>query len=97
MPVYAQQQTTVRDFLTWAEDRQASFFRSTIFTSAVIASQISPTMVDCIDGWYASGGVSSPERNLEILQVMQGFPESHPTTIVIAVIQRECGNFGDAS
>lgn len=96
MPMYAHAQTTVRDFITWTEDRQGSFFRSTIFTSAVIASQISPELVNCIDGWYASAEVSTAERNQEILDVMERFPDSHPTTILVAIIQRECGNFGDA-
>ncbi|MFN3224732.1 MAG: hypothetical protein ACE360_00585 [Hyphomicrobiales bacterium] len=93
IPAYAQGQTTVRDFLTWSEPQQANLMRSVVYTATVIATQVRADMASCIADWYSDNPNVIAARNSEIKTVMADYPDSHPTPILIAVIQRECGRF----
>lgn len=94
IPSYAKE-TTIREFLTWERPAQDSFFAISILTAAAIATQIRPDFADCISGWYAPSNEGNAKRNTEMLGIMEKYPDLIPSGIVVAVLQKECGNFGD--
>ncbi len=94
MPSYAKE-TTVREFLTWERSAQDSFFSISILTAATIATQIKPELAGCISEWYSVGNDGINERHAEVLAVMEQYPDLIPTGIVVAVLQKQCGTFGD--
>ncbi len=94
LPSHAEE-TTVREFLTWERQAQDSFFTTSILTAAVIATQIRPNFAECIGNWYSLTDEGNAKRHQEMLNVMGKYPDLIPSGIVIAVLQKECGNFGE--
>jgi len=91
----AKDETTVREFLTWGRSAQDSFLTTSIITAAVIATQIRADFAACIGKWYTLTNEGNAKRQDEILAVMEKYPDSIPSGIVVAVLQKECGNFGE--
>lgn len=83
-----------KEFLSFGDEAKAQFIGSTIWTASVIATQIEQSMADCIADWYTDDPATVKQRNAEILNIMADYPDSYPTGIVVAVIQKQCGKFG---
>lgn len=96
IPSYAEEraETTVSEFLTWERTKQDSFFAVSILTAGVIATQIRPDFADCIGNWYSQNEDRQSVRHSQMLKLMEEFPDYIPSGIVIAVLQKECGDFG---
>ena len=96
MPSYAAgENVKVKEFLTYSYEDQSYFIGSTIWTASVIATQIRQELATCISDWYTNDPDTVKSRNSEILEIMARFPDGYPTGIVVAVLQKECGKFGD--
>ncbi|MEP1932161.1 MAG: hypothetical protein ABJJ37_12860 [Roseibium sp.] len=91
---YAGQNVKTNEFLTYDYATQDSFIGSTIWTAAVIATQIRQELASCIADWYTNDPDIMQERNAEILSVMKKLPDSYPSGVVVAVLQKKCGKFG---
>ncbi|MBL4785244.1 MAG: hypothetical protein JKY49_07435 [Cohaesibacteraceae bacterium] len=93
-PAHAGQNVKTSEFLKLDYESQDYFFGSTIWTAAVIATQIRQDLANCIADWYTNDPAIIKERNAEILRIMKGLPDSYPSGIVVAVLQKNCGKFG---
>lgn len=94
MPSYAVESVRTKEFLTYDYKSQSQFIGSTIWTAGVIATQIRQDLATCIADWYTNDPATIKERNAEILGVMAGFPDSYPTGVIVAILQKKCGKFG---
>lgn len=92
----AKEETRVKEFLTWERSNQDSFIAISVLTASVIATQVKQEMAECIGEWYNLVDGGNKTRHNQILQIMAAYPDSIPSGIVIAVIQKECGKFGDS-
>ncbi len=86
--------TTVSGFLKFDPASQATFFDTTVWTIAVVTSQFRQELSSCIADWYTNEPTTIRQRQQEILDVMQNFPDGYPTGVIIAVLQKKCGKFG---
>ncbi|WP_108887197.1 hypothetical protein [Pseudoprimorskyibacter insulae] len=83
---------TAKDFLVWDEPSQNSFLFSSVGMAAAIASQTKPELAQCLNDWYF--GDKTNTRNGEILDFMGQYGGYHPTTVILAVVENACGEFG---
>ncbi|MEP3247777.1 MAG: hypothetical protein ABJN40_07375 [Sneathiella sp.] len=90
----AGQNVKIREFLTYDDKSQEYFLASTIWTAAVIATQIRQDLASCIADWYTNDPMIIKKRNAEILDTMKGYPDSYPSGLVVAILQKQCGKFG---
>lgn len=93
MPVYAQDGYTSAEFLERTIESQDAFMQTSVTMIGVVATQVRPEIAHCIDDWY--GGDAMDRRNNFIRSVMREHSEFHPSGVVLAVVQRECGRFVD--
>jgi len=86
---------TSADFIAWDKPSQNSFLFSSVGMAAAIASQTEPKIAQCLNEWYFKGDDAREARNAEILEFMGQYETYHPTTVILAVVENACGEFGD--
>lgn len=84
---------TSADFLKWSDASQNSYIHNSVGMSGVIAFQSRKDISRCIDRWYFADSVVQKQRNAQIKEVMRRNPSYHPQGVLLAVIQKECGEF----
>ncbi len=84
--------------LEWKKASQDSLFQDSVAMISIVASQTGRhgKIAECLDRWYFISEDVQSNRNDEIRAAVKRFPESHPQVIVLAVVQKECGKFGDS-
>lgn len=83
---------TAADVLGWDQKSQNSYFETSISMAGVLASQSKNPAVHCIDDWYFGSAGHKSRVNDEIRATMQQYPDYYPATVIVAVIERECGS-----
>jgi hypothetical protein len=58
--------------------------------AGVIATQNIPSQAKCIDDWVARHHKDGYRTAIDI---MRRFPDDHPTGVIVAILQKECGAF----
>lgn len=86
---------TSKDVLAWSVPAQDSFFQTSVTMIGIVATQTGQHnhIADCIDTWYGGGPASQPQRSARLRDVMQALPDHHPQAVILAVIEKECGEF----
>lgn len=79
--------------LEWDDEAQASFISTSIVMTSVIASQVRDGFARCIGEWYLPNEETKAQRNREIIGAIREYPEYHPSGVLLAVVQAECGYF----
>jgi len=85
--------TTTADFLKWERQSQESFLQNSISMVGVVASQASPQIAECLNGWYFQSSALAKERHAQILDVMPQYAEYDPQAVILAVLEGACGKF----
>ena len=92
--ILSAQGITGEDVLKWPEESQNALFLNSATMAGIIAGQTGDhdNIALCIDRWLAGAGdlPSFPDR---VREVLTGLPGYHPQAIVLAVIEKECGDF----
>lgn len=86
---------TAADVLEWSADVQDSYFQTSVMMIAIVATQTGEhhQIAECIDHWHGGGNQSQPMRSAAIREVFDRLPNYHPQALILAVIEKECGNF----
>lgn len=84
---------TGEDFAAWPTVSQDSYIQSSVMMAGVIGAQVKPEISRCIDGWYFADEATKAERNDSIRQVIAGYETYHPSGVILALIQQDCGAF----
>ncbi|PHQ70782.1 MAG: hypothetical protein COB93_04635 [Sneathiella sp.] len=92
-PAYADGKVRTKEFLEFEYSSQDYFIKVTINAATVIATQIRRDLALCIADWYTDDPKTVKQRNGEILKIMKGVPESYPSAVLIAILQKKCGKF----
>ena len=95
IPAYAETAFTGEDFLGWDQSAQTGFVQTSVSMAGIIASQTKPEIARCIDGWYFASDAVLDQRNSEIIALIGENAGFHPSAVILAAIQRECGTFGE--
>lgn len=85
---------TGENFLGWSEAAQAAFFQNSVLMASTIASRLDAAQADCISTWYFGDTDLRNERDEELLYTVKAYPDFHPSAVVLAVVERECGQYG---
>lgn len=88
----AEDKFTAADVLGWAQASQDSFFEASVSMAAVLASQDKNPAAACINDWYFKDRSAIRTANNEIREVMREYSEHYPGIVIVAVIERECGD-----
>ncbi len=84
---------TGNKFLTWPKASQDSYLRTSLTMASMILAQTNGETGACIDDWYFGDQETIERRNAELREEIQTFSEYHPSAVVAAMLQRECGDF----
>jgi len=88
----AQAQETFKSakFLTYPAESQKSYIGTAVMMAGVIASQNVPDQASCVDRWATSHESTGYKP---VIDAMKRLPEYHPTAVILAVLDKECGSF----
>ena len=86
---------TAADVLEWSEESQDSYFQTSVTMIAIVATQTGQhdQIAESNDQWYGGGDASHPKRTGRIREDMSNLPSYHPQALILAVIEKECGDF----
>lgn len=88
--VYAKDFTN-KDFLTLQEAHQKFWIEGAVDVLAQVASAKANATGRCVIEWYY--GDKHAARNSLILASMKKYPDAHPSAVMLALTERECGVF----
>lgn len=86
--------TTTEDFLKWEKSAQEAYIQTAVSMATAIASQMKPEIARCLNEWYYLDARTQSERHALVLKIMNNFRSHHPTTVVLAIVEDQCGGFG---
>jgi len=84
---------TSAEVLRWQESSQNALFQNSITMAGIVATQVRPSIAACINDWYGADEETGQMRYDEIREVLARFPEHHPQAIILAVVEKACGQF----
>lgn len=76
-------------FLSWTTAQQEGY----VTTSLAMAAAIVPSQASCINAW---NGKAKSEGYKELVSTMQQYSKHHPTAVVLALVERDCGKIAIA-
>lgn len=93
LPVQADEDKfTAADVLGWDQKSQDWYFEVATGMAAVLATQNQSPHAGCIDDWYFRPDNEKAVVNDDIRTTMARFSEFHPTQILVAIIEKQCGS-----
>ena len=84
---------TSAQFMKWSDSAQSAFFQNSVLMASTISARISQSHAKCLNDWYFDYSGRRFERDQVFLDTMAEHPSFHPTAVVLAVIERECGQY----
>jgi len=81
---------TSAEFLDYPARSQTSFINASVLIAGLIADQNAPKQARCLDAWSAEQVKAGYP---DVLNAMRRFPSYHPSGVVLAVMQKQCGKF----
>ncbi|MEM0987349.1 MAG: hypothetical protein AAGK00_00610 [Pseudomonadota bacterium] len=82
---------TAADVLGWEETSQNSFFETSVSMAGVIAIQSENPAGRCINDWYFKTDAGKQSANQEIRKAMTRFSDFYPASVIVAVLEKNCG------
>lgn len=86
-------ETTSADMLKWAPKEQAAYVDLAVQMVGFVVSQNDGVQARCINDWYFKDDNVRERGIQQIINVMRQYPNYLPGTVVIAVLQKQCGSF----
>lgn len=81
---------TGKEFSAWSEASQNSYIQTSITMAGVVAAQYKKEVSLCIDDWYF-GGDQQKLRNQSIREAILKYENYHPSGVILALVQEQCG------
>lgn len=81
---------TSADVLAWDRSQQDWYFQVSVGMAGIIASQNRGEQAECINDWYFAED-NKVEANTRIREAMARFQTFHPMGVLLAVIEKQCG------
>ena len=78
------------DFLKWKRESQRFYLDASIGMAGLIASFNDKESARCVEDWYFTDQAKAEDV---ILDAMKRFPDYHPRGVIVAVLQKACGDF----
>lgn len=76
-------------FATWSRSSQDSYIQTSVMMAGVVLTRIKPSASNCIDAWYFKE--PKEERNRYISETIVTYTDYHPSGVILAIIEQECG------
>ncbi len=87
IPAYAGSFTS-KDFLEYSESQRAWWLMGAVATASHAISVTNPTQGECMADWYFE---NEKQHQQTIEETMQKYPDHVPSSVVLAVLQKNCG------
>jgi hypothetical protein len=84
---------TGQDFLKWGKAGQDSYFQTAMDMASAISGQNNKDAASCLGQWYYKSDATRSKRNNLFRRKISENPGYHPTTVMLALIYKECGKF----
>lgn len=77
--------------LGWPLETQTFYIQASVTMAAFMTTQSQKKQSVCIDDWYFESDDIRKARNDHILDVMRKYPDHHPSAIILAILDKQCG------
>lgn len=77
-------------FLTYPAESQSSYIDTAAVATTVVVSLNSAAQAKCLGAWVAKHRVGN---FAPVIEVMRKYPDDHPMGLIVAVLQKDCGEF----
>lgn len=81
---------TSAEFLKASPTAQKNFIGNAAITAGLIAAQNKKGQAECLNQWYKTNEKNSFKV---VLDAMRKLPNYDPNAVILAVFQKECGDF----
>ena len=81
-------------FLKWSKASQTAYLQNSIVMAMTVSSRMSEAHSTCISEWFFDADGFRDGREEGLRQSISQYSDYHPGGIIVAVIERECGEFG---
>lgn len=84
---------TGREFLAWQQASQDSYLQTSVTMASMIIAQTNAETGACVDDWYFGDQAMIDRRNAELRDQIEAYDGYHPSAVIAAVLQKQCGSF----
>ncbi|MEP0505213.1 MAG: hypothetical protein ABJD13_12045 [Paracoccaceae bacterium] len=84
---------TGAEFLAWSDEAKTAFLQNSIIMAQSVSSRGNEDHARCISAWFFDEGGFRDGKHEQLLSRIEEFPSNHPSAVLIAVIEKECGKF----
>ncbi|MEM0989030.1 MAG: hypothetical protein AAGK00_09110 [Pseudomonadota bacterium] len=85
---------TAADVLGWEPSQKDWYFEVATGMATVVASRSRSPAARCINDWYFANDSLRAARNNEMRALLRRYRDYHPSNVIAAVIEKECGPIG---
>ena len=85
---------TGADLLKWSEASQVAYLQNAIIMAMTVSSRMSDAHAACISEWFFEADGFRAGRLDDLTQTISKYSTYDPSGVVVAIIERECGEFG---
>lgn len=84
---------TSAEFLQWPPKSRSSYFATSVTMASAVVRVNNKKQSACINAWYGNDRERVERR---ILDIMRKYPEYHPQSVILAVLEKQCGSVNNA-
>ncbi len=88
---------TGKQFLEWPRDSQNGLITYSITMASIVALRVRPEIATCLDDWYPLDPETKKARQDSILKTIREYPDYHPQTTILVILEKQCGSFAEPS
>jgi hypothetical protein len=77
-------------FLTYSAEAQHNYIATSVVAATAVVSLNSAAQAKCLGEWITKHKAGNFRP---VMEVMKKYPDDHPTGLIVAVLQRDCGSF----
>lgn len=81
-------------FLEWSMPSQTAYLQNSIVMAMTVSSRMSEAHSTCISQWFFDADGFRDGREDDLRKSISQYSDYHPGAIIVAIIERECGEFG---
>ena len=80
--------------MEWSEASQVAYLQNSIVMTMTVSSRLNEVHASCISDWFFEGDRFRDGRLEELRTTISRYADYHPGGVIVAMIERECGEFG---
>lgn len=86
---------TGAEFLEWSEESQSAYIQNAVTIASLISSRLDASHANCVSVWYFGESGIETHRKSDVIQSITEYLEYRPDAVLLAMIEKACGAYGE--